>query len=82
MDKEHWKRELFSLYSRKELENDRELLNYLQSSLQPPRDGVLYATKESFNENILSEQTRDNTYGNSKYCCPFISKILLSFLLL
>lgn len=72
MDKEHWKRELFSVYSRNE--NEADLHNDAKSTLKPPKDGFLYATKEPLRESVISEQTRDNAYGNSKYYFPFSDK--------
>lgn len=65
MDKEYWKRELFSVYNRNE--NEAAVFSHLKSTLKPTKDVFLYATRDPLNESVVSEQTRDYTYGNSKY---------------
>lgn len=71
MDKEHWKRKLFLLYNENSLKNEQ---HHLKTTLKPPKNRYLYFTKELLEENVLSEQTKHNTYGNSKYYVQFLDK--------
>lgn len=67
MDKENWKRELFSLYNQNGLEEGSYPLGYVKSTQKTPKDGFLYSPKDPLRESVHSKQAKENSYGNSKY---------------